>query len=195
MIIFLLLAFVVSCAGEGIIPRAKLINIMIDMHIADGLKSRSVNMPSEFSVQRDSVALYGPIFAKYGYDIDDFNKSVDYYAGNPHEMKEMYDVILKRLRVMRDEYAEFSIQERKDKNLWNGPDSLFINSDSVFSKFDFDIPIKGIGTYVLSADIHFGENDSTYNPYVIAWFEIEKYIDSIIGKQENVLDKKQTSCT
>ena len=184
-----------SCGKKSIIPKSKMTDILFDMHIADGSRAANANVGKDNYARRDSTMLYSPILSKYGFDIDDFNKSIKYYAERPQKMREMYEDISMRLKAMRDKYAELSIQERKDKNLWNGADSLYIDSDSTYSKFDFDIPVKGAGTYILSADINFGDNDSTYNPRVIAWFEIEEYTDSIIGKKEIPLSKTQKTCT
>ena len=183
-ILFVLIT-ISSCSERKVISKSKMTNILLEMHIADAMRNRGDIFNINPAYRRtDSVAIYGPIFEKYGYNIDDFNHSVNYYAGKPQVMKEMYVEVISRLKNMRDEYALASEQERIDLNLWKGADSLSVNTDSVYTKFDFQLPTKGCGIYIITTDMNIENIDSIYNPQMVAWFTTAEDGDTVVGKKE-----------
>ena len=176
--VFILLT--TNACTNNIIPKAKMTNILLEMHIADEVRGNSFHMASG---RVDSISLYGPIFSKHGYTIDEFNNSINYYANKPEIMSEMYKDILKQLENDYKKYSELLGEERDLQNLWRGADSLVVETDSAYTKFGFDIPVNEKGIYTFTADIHIFENDSTYNPKMTAWFTSSTNPDTIVKKQ------------
>lgn len=162
-------------------------DILFEMHFADAVKDIEASN-SILRIHNDSLAIYTPILSKFGYTVDDFNESVQYYTTKPETMKSIYAEIIKRVKAMNDEYTTLAITERKDKNLWSGADTLIIDADSAYTKFDFNIPIMGKGAYEVTANVKFFIDDSTRNPKLSAW--ITPYdTDTVINKKDAELKK------
>ncbi|MDR1054291.1 MAG: DUF4296 domain-containing protein [Prevotellaceae bacterium] len=195
IVVILLVLATMACLDRRVISKSKITDIMVEMYIADAVKSRDNSLVMPY-LRHDSISIYEPVFAKYGYTIDDFNASIGYYTNKPEVMKEIYSDVITRIKNMRDDYTTLSIQERKDQNLWRGRDSLTIDSNSAYTKFDFELPVKGKGIYTFTAETQFFDNDSTHNPRMMVWFAFEEAPDTIIGKKEITLNKKiQQRCT
>lgn len=95
--IFAILCVVVAFAscnkGASVIPRKTLSDIYAEMFLADAWSSIQ---SSEIRKQMDTTAFYEPIFNKYGYTLEDYLESVDYYLNDP----ERFARILKRSQTM-----------------------------------------------------------------------------------------------
>ena len=102
----IILLFSLSCKQkdsipENLIPKDKMIDILIDMHLADAIFT-SPTVRSLFA-ERDSVNFYEVIFENYGYTRIDFDTSVYYYSHNINEYNKMYIEVLNRLNEMETE--------------------------------------------------------------------------------------------
>lgn len=189
-IIFIIALFIIvlSCGRKGLIPKKTLTDIITEMYIADVLRETELTNTYNYKAL-DSISLYGYIYKKFGYTIDDFNYSISYYSEKPDVLKGIYDDVIKHLTEMQDKYAKMSAEERRNRNLWTGADSIFVDTDTIFSKFPFTIQISGKGLYKIAADINFYENDSTQNPRMVAWFTSYGTPDSIVERKEIPLSK------
>lgn len=86
-VILLALALLLSgCASKGVIPPRKMASILHDMYILDA----QIENRYEFIAMADTSSVYGALFDEYGYTVDDFNKSLDYYLHNPVQFKEIF---------------------------------------------------------------------------------------------------------
>ena len=81
-----ILAMVFSCAkGPRVIPKKQMEKIYRDMFLADQWLSEK---PEKRAVA-DTTWFYNPIFEKYGYTVEDYRVSVDYYLADPKRYAEM----------------------------------------------------------------------------------------------------------
>jgi hypothetical protein len=113
-LIFVLLAiFLSSCfqdkAPENVISEEDMVEIIIDMHLTDGLFT--ITKVRKDLAQKDSLNYYNEIFLKYGYTRQDFDTSVYYYSKNINEYDKIYQEVLNRLNEMETELR----QETKGK--------------------------------------------------------------------------------
>ena len=89
-----LLAAAVSCSkGPKVIPVRKMEKIYREMFLAD----QWIGDFGEKKPKADTTWFYEPIFEKYGYNVEDYRKSVDYYLNDPKRYAEMMDRIVKSL--------------------------------------------------------------------------------------------------
>ena len=80
------LAAALSCSrGAKVIPVRKMEKIYKEMFLADQWLSDN---PSKRS-KADTTWFYEPIFNKYGYDVEDYRRSVDFYLSDPKRYAEM----------------------------------------------------------------------------------------------------------
>lgn len=67
------------------------------------------------SVNSDSTAIYEPILEKYGYSIDDYWASVDYYLNDPENFSKIFDEINEEYsNMVKDIEADEKVRGRLD---------------------------------------------------------------------------------
>lgn len=95
--IILVIIFFVAC-GESrpkdIFPEQKMIDILFDLHLADGYIS---SYPID-SIASQKVNYYLTVYQKYGTDSAGLRRNLNYYASHPQEMEDVYAQISKRLQ-------------------------------------------------------------------------------------------------
>ena len=91
--IVLVLLAAVACQRTRIIPRDTLVDIYMDMFLADQVV-REENIPH---AQMDTTLLYEAVFRKYGYDTDDYLNSVRHYLKDPERFAKVFESVAKRL--------------------------------------------------------------------------------------------------
>ena len=89
-----------ACSGDRatVIPRGKLAKIYADMLVTD----QWAQSESHLRYTADTSLVYEPIFQKYGYDTDDYIKSVEYYMNDP----ERFSRILRHTTEILDKRIE-----------------------------------------------------------------------------------------
>ena len=94
-----------SCR-ERSIPASKLSRIYADMLMADQWFASN---PAEKDVA-DTSLVYEPIFRKYGYTTEDFNRTVSHYLYNPEKyrriMVDAQEILQKRLDKLKEQEDE-----------------------------------------------------------------------------------------
>ena len=106
----ILTLFLTSCGGDRVkvIPRDELAQIYAEMMMTD---QWIINTPNVRLIA-DTSLVYEPILEKYGYDSDDYRKSVDVYMEDPERfariLRKSGDIIGKQI-----EDAEIRLEEHK----------------------------------------------------------------------------------
>jgi len=168
---------VASCSRGGrVIPRPTMAKIYADMFIAD---SWIVSGHTEFDRMADTTWFYKPIFNKYGYDVEDYRVSVEYYLNDPDrfsrlfmeskkiidkEAKELQDIALKEESLQALKYR--LLRRRIDITLYGDifrqqmvRDSVDIRMDSMGRYFPVVPPVvandtvSSIGIEVVSISV------------------------------------------
>lgn len=100
--------FLASCGRDDaeVIPRDDLAKIYAEMLLTD---QWIVNTPN-IRLIADTSLVYAPIFEKYGYDTDDYRKSVDHYMDDP----ERFAKILRETGEILDDRM-VALEKRKDE--------------------------------------------------------------------------------
>ncbi|MBR4772153.1 MAG: DUF4296 domain-containing protein [Bacteroidales bacterium] len=88
VILTVLVLLLAGCAEKGVIPPRKMASILHDMYILDA----QLEYARDYSAMADTSAVYGSLFNEYGYSIEDFNRSLDYYLHNPVQFKEIFKI-------------------------------------------------------------------------------------------------------
>ncbi len=114
LIIVLLSIIAFSCGKKGkvpdyVIPQDDMINIIIDIHITDGLLT--VKEIRRDLTRNDSIDYYKGIFVKYGYSREEFDSSIYFYSKNINKYDEIYAEVLNQLNEMETELIQ---EENKD---------------------------------------------------------------------------------
>lgn len=115
--VILLLIFIFSCNNnsktpEYVISRNDMVNIIIDMHITDGILT--LNKVRKELTKKDSLNFYDAIFKNYGYTRSDFDTSIYYYSKHISEYDKIYEEVLNKLSEMETVIKEENSKEAKD---------------------------------------------------------------------------------
>ena len=93
----LLLCLACSSDGVSVIPRSKLAKIYAEMLVMDQWAQSESHLRSV----ADTSLVYEPIFQKYGYDTEDYTRSVEYYMQDPERfskiLRETIDILDERI--------------------------------------------------------------------------------------------------
>jgi|WetSurMetagenome_2_1015567.scaffolds.fasta_scaffold599144_2 hypothetical protein len=103
-LILLLAVSLFSCHGiprRYIIPQKKFVNLLVDIHLADGIGDENQRFGFKFTL--DSAALYRSVFSKHGFTRAQFDSTMSYYTSHPDEFQEVYNELTARLKRMEDD--------------------------------------------------------------------------------------------
>lgn len=117
-VIILLVLITFSCNTKNktpdyVIPHEDMVNIIVDMHITDGLMN--VNKVRRNLVKKDSLNYYDAVFKSYGYTRTGFDTSIYYYSNNISEYDKIYEEVLNKLSEMQTQLKEEGAKEAKEK--------------------------------------------------------------------------------
>ncbi len=95
-----LLLFACHKSAHGVIKPDVMINLLTDIHLADGEMMDIPQIPD--SMYKYGMGKYMQVFKKYQVDTADFRTSYKYYTMHPDDMVSIYDAVLKKLTVKSD---------------------------------------------------------------------------------------------
>lgn len=92
---------------EGIIPEETMINLLVDIHIAEATikQGKNDNRIRHLPIKKKGNVnvFYYSIFKKYKIDRDIFVESIDYYSQYPEKFEEIYTEVINRLSETQSE--------------------------------------------------------------------------------------------
>jgi len=104
VLILLLVVIVLSCnrtSRHYIIPQKKFVNVLVDIHLADGMAENNMRHDAAFLL--DSASLYGSVFQKYGVTRAEFDSTMYYYSEHPDDFQKLYNKVTAKLKRMEDD--------------------------------------------------------------------------------------------
>jgi len=99
---------------DYVIPREDMIEIIIDLHLADGMLSEK-EIRKEL-LRKDTINYYHAILDNYGYERTDFDTSVYYYSKHIDKYDQIYKEVLNRLNEMETELKKEDEESNNEKN-------------------------------------------------------------------------------
>lgn len=87
--------------GKDLIPRDTLVEMMVEMHLIDGL-TNDVAYYRKYN-PNDTIDLYGSVYEKYDVTREEFDASLLEYASIPRQLDALYGDILTELNLMQEE--------------------------------------------------------------------------------------------
>lgn len=95
----------VNCGGRGkekILSEKQLIEVLVDIHVADGI-ALDMNNQLDASYVLDSASLYQSIFDKHGVTRKQFDTSMVFYTARPKRFNEIYNQVLVEVKQQEEE--------------------------------------------------------------------------------------------
>lgn len=118
-ILILLFLFLYSCTQHEqkfhkseLIPAKDLVQVLYDLHLADGLLSLS-EVRNDYS-DMDSLGQYVSILESYGYSLKQLNNTIEYYSSDPETLDKIYEEVITQLTAMEMEIL--SSEQEKEKS-------------------------------------------------------------------------------
>lgn len=105
-----------SITGKEFIERDVLVEILVDIHLSDGVTNDRV-FHRKYDV--DSIDVLSPILEKYQVSQHEFDTTIVVYTRNPELLDQVYNDVLIKLNVMLDENNK---EEEKEEGT-NTPES------------------------------------------------------------------------
>lgn len=116
--VVLTMASALSCSrGPEVIPKRQMEKIYHDMFLADQWIADNMDKKPK----ADTMWFYEPIFGKYGYTVEDYRASVEYYLADPKRYAEMMGRIVK---VYEEEAAAINREIAQKEKIRHRADSI-----------------------------------------------------------------------
>ena len=166
LLIFVLLG--TSCGDDGnkvkksrIIPPNKLVSLLTDLYISDGLLSYPP-IKQKFEM-KDSIMNYIDVINSHGYTKEDLDHTIKYYFEKDlGKLEKIYDQVLANLVKIQSQLETEEIRNL-NSNLWNQKLTFSIPEDGNYNKIEFDIPLQGQGTYCFKFNAIVYPDDQSVN--------------------------------
>jgi|SRR6056297_2196753 len=107
IIVFVIMSlFFLGCQDkeEKIIPKKDMEDILVEMHIFDGMIAHSAYRGQLDSI--DTLSYEEAILHRYDYTRAQFDSSLNYYSANLRDFDKIYQAVLNRLNRMQTEAKE-----------------------------------------------------------------------------------------
>jgi len=117
LVLFFLLIFFAACnrngASDGIIPEDEMVDVLVDMHLADAYTATLIDTPK-------IVEIYKTVYKHHGIDSLSFRKSLEFYTKEPKVLKEMYKEVNEKITALqlvekKKEEKRLKEQQKRDK--------------------------------------------------------------------------------
>lgn len=123
--LFLILTAALLCLSscrdrKDIIPKGTMSKIYYDIYMTD----EAVDANYGLRRMADTMRIYEPIFNKYGYTTEDYNRSVNFYLGRPDKFEDVFEDTKTMLEKRKAELNAILEAEGKRPRLWSLVDSL-----------------------------------------------------------------------
>jgi hypothetical protein len=105
-VFFIISLFFIGCQKkeEKIIPKKDMEDILVEMHIFDGMIAHSTYRGKLDSI--DTLNYEEAILNRYDYTRAQFDSSLNYYSANLRDFDKIYQAVLNRLNRMQTEAKE-----------------------------------------------------------------------------------------
>lgn len=101
--------FLLSCSKKeeqipaGIIPKEKMVQVMVDVHLAEARLQMNMAIDNSFVTKQ---SYYKFIFQKYKISYADLSTSYNYYSAHPEVFSKIYDEVITELSKKQAEASK-----------------------------------------------------------------------------------------
>jgi len=98
-------------SGKGYIPREVFVNLLVDLHLVDGITNDRKFYHLYEGV--DSIDVLGPILEKYNVTKQMYETTLYEYSRHPELFDQVYNDVLMKLNIMLDENDQEEIDQEE----------------------------------------------------------------------------------
>lgn len=154
---------------EKLIPVNTLISVLAETSLADGIIN-ATNLREEF-VAADSLRAYADIVEKYGFTMEEMDKSLQYYFFNRQkQLIEAYDKALAIVSEMQTRHLTnpADLPERAE-DMWTKKRHLHLPAHHNDDSAEFAIKVDPPGYYSILFTVRLAPYDQSKYPSFLAW--------------------------
>jgi hypothetical protein len=167
-IIFGLLFSSCNTKENLIIPKNTFKNILIEVHLADGIYMHNY---SKYLFHSDSINFYNDIFKLHGYSKTQFDSTLKWYTNHPKQFEAIYNDVVNELNKLEQQYIRLrNLEEDTSLNVYKGKKTWIFPKDGVSEKIPFNIRIKDSATYTVYVLAKVFSDDKTPKPRITAYY-------------------------
>ena len=155
---------------KWIIPEKKLVQVLVDVHLADGI---ALTVPYSGQSQTvDSASLYDAVFEKHNITRAMFDSTLAYYTHKPDKLQHIYDKVNTVLTKMETELNSGSGKAEAEKKIliWQDNKTYMLPQMGNMNKIEISLPVNKTGLYTVSAKIRLFTDDQTVAPRMTLYF-------------------------
>ncbi len=153
-----------------IIPEKKLIQVLVDIHIADAIAmvvpySGPADIP-------DSAQVYSSLFKKHNITHAQFDSTMAYYARKPEKLIKIYTAVNTILNKRESEIIAEGEKPEAEKQIviWQDNKIYILPQMGKREKIEINVPISKAGVYTFSAKIKMHDDDQSVAPRITLFF-------------------------
>lgn len=153
-----------------IIPEKKLVQVLVDIHIADAIAmivpySDPDNIP-------DSAQVYSALFKKHHITRAQFDSTMAYYTRKPEKLTKIYTEVNTILNKRESDITAEGEKPADDKKIviWQDNKIYILPQMGKREKIEINIPVSKAGVYTFSAKIKMYDDDQSVAPRITLFF-------------------------
>ena len=112
LVLFFLLNFFAACnwksAPDGVIAEDRMVNLLVDMHLADAYTATLVDTPQ-------IISAYKSVYKTNETDSLTFRKSLEYYTRDPQQLQDIYARVNEKLATMQKSAQKIEQKRLKEQ--------------------------------------------------------------------------------
>lgn len=174
VVLILVIIAMGSCNNQSIIPEKDMVSILAKIQIIDASVQHQKYRSKFFD--KDTIDYYSSTIKSFGYSKVQFDSSLSYYARNPKLLDAIYDKVIIELSKIETKNSKLrkalldSLERDTSKNYWALKPIIQFPDDDKMGTVDYSIPVLGLGTYTISADVCIFDDDNSIEPSMTAYF-------------------------
>lgn len=149
-----------SCRKRETIPEKVFVSILTDMYLS---KSYFSTQGIHNARWKDTIPYNKHIVDRYGYSWAQFDSTVSWYCTRPKRYLTVYEKVMSQLNELdRIVSEELDLPEE----LWKGKRNRYLPADGERDTVPANVLLKGIGSYIISAQIKVYPQDQSIDPRI-----------------------------
>jgi hypothetical protein len=173
LLILLLIVGTISCRSprkKYIIPKKIFVDVLVDIHLADGMAEENLGLNSTFLL--DSATLYNSVFQKHKITRAQFDSTMHYYSKRPADFARLYSKVITRIKIMDEALKEPEKIELtgNEELIWKDPLVHSLPEMGRNDRIEISVPVSGPGEYIVSAKIKMYNDDASTTPRMVLYY-------------------------
>lgn len=114
MCVLLFIATACHKKNAPTLSKKEMADLLVDMHMLEAFRDNTIDTSLNLHDNKVMIGLYADVFKKHDITPDNFNKNLEYYSKKPEQLNAIYDIVITKLKDIREKTPEPDQQKEKD---------------------------------------------------------------------------------